>query len=762
MVEVVAFSRIRARWRQDGSRIHPEASGRTRWLVGGAAALVSVALTSPLRAGGTQTIELPTVEVVADGDKPADKLAAGLAGSADTATQGTVLPQQLSSRPTYRAGELLENVPGLIVTQHSGEGKANQYYLRGFNLDHGTDIAISVDDMPVNMPSQGHGQGYADLNFMIPELLSGMKYEKGPYFANLGDFSAAGAVQMDYVNKLDHDMAEVSFGSFGYLRGVTAMSRPVANGNVIAAFEGEHLDGPWTTPDNFRKFNGVLRYAMGTDTSGWTLTGMAYSGKWTATNQIPLMLVNSGQLGRFGTMDPSDGGDMQRYSVGGRYIDTDKDRQIKVSLYAIASRMNLYNDFTFFLADPVNGDQFHQHDDRVVEGGNASYTAYGKLGGFDMENTIGASTRWDQINLGLYNTANRQYLSTNRTDAIGEGNAALYVENKTKWLDKVRTVFGLRGDFFYANDRAYDPLDTVVNGGPYTTPFHNNSLSQGALSPKASLILGPWFDTEFYVSAGQGLHSNDVRASAYPVQAAFTAAGPASGLLTAQYPLLERALGYEIGVRSAAIPHLQTSLAFFRLHEDSEQVFAGDSAQDEPSGPTTRTGVEFANFYTPLPGVILDVDVAYSIARFDHPVYDGTTVAGQDGQTVTCCVGRYINGSPELVVGAGLAVEDFGKIIDGLDKWYGGLQYRFYGSRPLTNDNSVRSPATSILNLRAGYKLTENVKVQIDVDNALNTQAQDVGYYYLSQTSPTATPAPDVHFHAAEPLSVRLSLLGRW
>jgi hypothetical protein len=731
---------------------------RPRVLVFGTAALASAASTTPLRAGGPQTIELPAIEVTAEADKPQQ----GLVGRADTATQGTVLPQQLSAQPTYRAGELLENVPGLVVTQHSGEGKANQYYLRGFNLDHGTDVAISVDDMPVNMPSQGHGQGYADISFMMPELLSGMKYEKGPYFANLGDFAAAGAVQMDYVNKLDHDMASLAFGSFGYMRGFAAMSRPVANGDVLAAVEAEHLDGPWKTPDNYRKFNGVLRYSQGTDTSGWTLTGMGYSGKWTATNQIPSMLVNAGQLNRFGSMDPSDGGDMQRYSVSGRFIDTDKDRQIKSSAYMIASRFNLYNNFTFFLADPVNGDQFHQHDDRVVEGANASYTAFGSLGGFKMENTIGVSTRWDQIHLGLFNTANRRYLSTNRTDTINEGNAALYFENKTQWLEKVRTVLGVRGDFFYAHDRAFDPLDQDINGGPYATAFHNNAISQGMVSPKGSVVFGPWFDTEFYASIGQGLHSNDVRAAAFPVQAAFTPAGPAAGLLTAQYPLLERALGYEVGVRTGAIPHLQSSLALFRLHEQSEQVFAGDSAQDEPSGPTTRTGVEFANFYTPLPGVVADLDVAYSIARFDRVVYDGTTAAGQDGQTVTCCFGRYIPGSPELVIGAGLSIEDFGKVFDGWDKWFGGAQFHYYGPRPLTGDNSVRSPATGILNLRAGYKLTNNVKVQLDIDNALNAKAQDVGYYYLSQTSPAATPAPDVHFHAAEPFSVRLSLLGQW
>ena len=731
------------------------AAARKSALLLGTAAFLGVSGAGPLYAGGEQTIELPTVEVV--GDKPVE----GLVGNSDTATEGTLTPEQIQATPTYREGEILESIPGVITTQHSGEGKANQYYLRGMNLDHGTDMAIFVDDMPVNLPSHGHGQGYSDLNFMIPELLGGVTYEKGPYFANLGDFSATGAAQMSYVNQLDHDLVETSVGSWDYARGLVAASRPVDNGNVLVAAEADHLNGPWVRPDDYRKYNGVIRYSQGTDTSGWTVTGMAYSGVWNATNQVPLDLINSGQLPYFGTMNPTDGGNSQRFSLDGRFIDTNSDRQIKASVYVVHSELDLFNDFTYFLNDPVNGDQFHQHDNRTFEGGDYSYTSFAKVLGLDMANTIGAHVRMDEIDLGLYQTADRMYLSTDRTDSVDEGNAAIYVENKTTWLEKVRTVFGLRADQFWADDQAYDPLDTVANGGPYTSPYHNSAIEQGKINPKGSIILGPWNNTEFYVSAGEGYHSNDVRTVAYPVQVEFTPAGPAAPGTLAQYPLLEKALGYEVGVRSVPVTNWQASLALFQLHLQSEQVFDGDAAMDTPSGPSTRTGVEFANLVTPVSGVILDADVAYTIARFDSPVYDGTTVAGQDDQTVTCCTGRYIQGSPALVIGAGLMIDDFGKIVDGWDKWFGGLRWQYYGPRPLTNDDSVRSPATSIVNLRAGYKLSASWTVQMDIDNLLNARAEDVGYYYLSRVSPTAIPSPEISFHAAEPLSVKLTLIGQ-
>ena len=296
-------------------------------------------------------------------------------------------------------------------------------------------------------------------------------------------------------------------------------------------------------------------------------------------------------------------------------------------------------------------------------------------------------------------------------------------ENRLQWLEKLRTVGGLRGDLFYGKDISSNP----VNSGDSTDT---------KISPKGSLILGPWASTEFYLSGGMGYHSNDVRSTT-------TTVSPTDGSALQTFPLLQRAIGEEIGVRTTIIPHLQTSLALFRLNLSSEQVFSGDAGDTSPSGKSTRQGIEFANFYTPIPGVILDADLAVTQARFHGSVSDGITS------------GKYIAGSPRTVMGVGIALDDFGP-------WFGGLQYRFFGERPLTNDNSVRSSDTNIVNARIGYKLTEAISARLDVDNLFNVKAQDISYYYQSQLKSDPGPINDVHMHPAEPLGVRLSLVARW
>jgi hypothetical protein len=678
-------------------------------------------------AGGVPSIA--TVEVVDSADRPL--------GIADTATEGTVLKEQLDSRPVYRVGELLENTPGLIVSQHSGEGKANQYYLRGFNLDHGTDLAITVDDMPVNMRTHAHGQGYADLNFMIPELASGMQYRKGPYYADEGDFATAGAVHIGYLDRLGHDLAEISGGSFGFGRAFTALSHPIGKDNWLAAVEVTHLDGPWVHPDDYQKVNSVLRYSQGTRDNGWSATAMVYAARWNASNQTPERAIEDGQLPYFGNVDPSDGGFTERYSVSGRLTQTDADSRWKASFYLIASQLDLFNNFTFYLYNPIQGDQFHQHDGRIAEGGKVSYALFGKLFGLDTENTIGGEIRNDDANLGLYQTYHRQHLSTDRIDRMAERSAGLFVENRTQWRDRVRTVVGLREDGFHGSDHADNPL----NGG---------SATEFKAAPKVSLILGPWARTEFYLSAGEGFHSNDVRSATTTVEPTTYNNNVLgiSGLRLQKFPLLESAYGEEVGIRTVLIPHLQTSLALFRLNLASEQVFSGDAGDSAPSGKSTRQGIELANFYTPIPGVIIDADMAVTQARFHGDVSDGIAS------------GKYIAGSPRLVIGCGVAVADMGR-------WSGGLRYRMFGPRALTDDNAVRSSATRIVNLRVGYKINRAISARLDMDNLLNAKAQDISYYYASRLKNermdlVGTGINDVHVHPAEPLGARLSLIARF
>ncbi|MEJ0069398.1 MAG: TonB-dependent receptor plug domain-containing protein [Pseudomonadota bacterium] len=562
----------------------------------------ALALFADMAAAAAQTPQkLP--EVVVTGS-------AGPLGTADTASQGSVSAEQLEQRPFYRVGQLLESVPGLIVTQHSGEGKANQYFLRGFNLDHGTDIAITLDDMPVNMRTHAHGQGYSDLNFMIPDLVSGIQYRKGPYFADEADFATAGAVHIDYVDTLPRDLVSLSAGTLGNYRGFTAASRPWAGGNLLVALEYNHLDGPWVIPDDFNKGNAVVRYSQGSADNGFSLTGMFMKDAFHASNQIPERAVASGLISRYGTIDPSDGGNSERYSLSGKYVETGADGQLKANAYFIGYNLQLFNDFDYALTfpSPIN-DQFLQQDRRQVYGANVSYTGFGQLFGRASDNTIGFQTRTDNIDLELARTTDRVTRFVVRDDHVIESSGGVYVENRTQWYDKVRTIAGLREDLFYGSDAS----SLAANSG---------ATAKGITSPKGSLVFGPWQQTELYLSAGQGFHSNDVRGALTTVDALQTLLnrqqGSSATAVQGKTPLLTKATGYEIGLRSEIVPRLRTEIAFFLLDLDSEATFDGDEAVTTAGRPSERLGVEISGVYRALPWLTFDGSFAVSRARFTN------------------------------------------------------------------------------------------------------------------------------------------------
>ena len=351
-----------------------------------------------------QESHLPEVEVRGPRD--------ATIGSADSASEGAAEREVFQARPKLRPGDIIEAVPGVVATQHSGDGKANQYFLRGFNLDHGTDFSMKVDGMPVNMPTHGHGQGYADLNFLIPELVSGVSYRKGPYFADNSDFALAGSATIDYLSALDAPFAEVTFGSNDYRRLLAAGSRTVQDQTWLGAVELVGNDGPWDVPENLRKANALLRYSQGSPTRGFSITGMAYKSRWNATDQVPERLIASGELPRFGSLNATDGGESQRYSLSGKWFDRSESGQTQVNVYAMAYRFDLFSDFTYFLNNPVNGDQFEQTDRRNVFGAEASHQMPNKLGALDGVLSFGAQWRGDRIGeVGLYNTEARQRLS---------------------------------------------------------------------------------------------------------------------------------------------------------------------------------------------------------------------------------------------------------------------------------------------------------------------------------------------------------------
>ena len=640
-------------------------------------------------------------------------------GEAGTASEGVITQQQLDARTVYRPGELLEAVPGLIVSQHSGEGKANQFYLRGFNLDHGTDLRTTIDGMLVNQRSHSHGQGWTDVNFLIPELASMLDYRKGPFYAAEGDFSTAGAVNVKYANSLDQGIASFGVGQNGYVRTLLADSPKWRDGKVLYALELMHNNGPFTVGDNYRKRNGVLRYSEGSEGNGFNVTLMGYSAKWHATDQIPLRAVQAGTLGRFDSIDQSSGGEASRYSVSGAWRQSTGSSLSQVNAYVVRSRLDLFSNFTYFLDSPANGDQFAQPDRRTTVGINASHSWSANLFGRTAENTMGVQFQNDNINNGLYNSVARQIISTTRSDRIVQRSLGLYFDNTTQWTEKFRSVAGARVDTFSFNVNS----NNLANSG-------NTAASK--VSPKLNLIFGPWNKTEFYASNGLGFHSNDARGTTITQD-------PKTGNAADKVPPLVRSKGLELGVRSELIAGLQSALSVYRLDFDSELIFQGDAGTTRAGRASRRTGFEFSNYYKPYRWLTVDADISFAKARFrnDDPV------------------GNRIPGAVEGVASLALAV-------DGLGPYFGALQMRYFGPRPLLENNSVRSKSTATLNGRIGYKFNPKLKLEFEGFNLTNRKDSAIDYYYSSRLKGEAAAVNDIHFHPIETRSFRLTLVANF
>ena len=666
------------------------------------------ALLSPLVwAGGEQVVE----KVVITG-------AQTTLGVADAASVGTVTQKQLEARTVYRPGELLESVPGLIVSQHSGEGKANQFYLRGFNLDHGTDLRTTVDGMIVNQRSHAHGQGWTDVNFLVPELVNRLEYRKGPYYASEGDFSSAGSVAVKYSDRLAQGIASVAAGQNGFRRVLLADSPEFANGRLLYAIERINNDGPFVNPDSFRKINGVLRYSQGDEGNGFNVTGMAYKAKWNATDQIPQRAIDSGLLrNRFDAIDTTDGGAAHRYSVSGAWRKTDDGSSTQVNAYLIDNKLDLFSNFTYFLDNRIDGDQFAQPDRRRTAGLNASHTRRFAGLGLESENTFGVQLQTDNIFNGLLNTKARQTIGVTRQDHIVESSAGLYAENATKWTPWLRSVAGLRVDGYRFKVKG----DNQLNAGTAT---------DSAVNPKLSLVFGPWAKTEFYVNAGSGFHSNDARGTTIRVD-------PKTGEAADRVTPLVRSKGAEIGLRGNWSPGLQTSLSVYQLDFASELLFVGDAGTTEASRPSRRVGFELANYYKLSNWLTVDADVAFARARF------------RDADPA----GNRIPGAVEGVASLAVAVDNWGP-------WFGAAQLRYFGPRPLIEDNSTRSKSTTSLNARIGYRFSPKMRLELDGFNLTNRKASAIDYFYTSRLPGEASEGVEsIHFHPIESRTFRVSFV---
>lgn len=646
-----------------------------------------------------------------------------LVGETDAATIGTVYAEQFENRPISRTGELLEVVPGLIVTQHSGEGKANQYFLRGYNLDHGTDFAVFVDGLPVNMPSHAHGQGYADNGFMIPELVESIEYRKGPYYAQYGDFSVAGAAEIRYKEKLDQNVIEATGGTFGYGRALGLGSHKMGAGDLVYGAEYVHYDGPYDLGQHYNKGNLVLRYSEHYAGGGYHLAATGYSTRNLSPDQIPQRAVDQGLVGRLGFIDGTDGGYSHRINFAGGFDQKVGPGVLSFAAYAFRYRLELFSNFTYLLDDPVNGDQFNQSDKRNVYGGQASYKVSHQFMGLDLHNEIGVQTRYDDIDdVGLYLTRERERLNTTTVSDVKEWAGALYAQSAARLTPWARLTLGAR----------FDSIDfDVVNNNAANTGVASETL----FSPKAALIFGPFEKTEFFINVGHGFHSNDARGATQTFD-------PRSGDAVDPVTPLAPARGIDLGIRTALIPKVQVAASVFRLRSASELIYVGDAGTTEPFGATERYGGELAIYARPIKHLVVDADLAYTQARFQDQQMDEAGKA----------IGRHV---PQAVQG----VAALGVSYDSPQGWDAALRVRYFGKRPLNESATVYSQATSIVNVGAGYHLSKQLKVSGQITNLFNSKDHDIDYLYRSRLAgEDAEGLEDVHFHPIEPINVRITL----
>ncbi len=643
-----------------------------------------------------------------------------LIGESASASEGLVSQIDLEYRPLPRTGELLEVVPGLIVTQHSGTGKANQYFLRGFNLDHGTDFATFVDGMPINMVTHAHGQGYSDLNFLIPELIQTVSYSKGSYYAAVGDFSSAGAAFFSTSDQLDTGIARVVVGEFDYYRGLVAESFQLTeNAIFLAAFDATFYSGPWDIDEDLNQYKGLLKYAVQDDELRYEITFMGYDSEWNSADQIPERAVNSGLISRLGSLDNTVGGETYRYSISSNAVLDTPDSRTALNLYAIAYKLNLWSNFQYFLNDEDNGDQFEQADDRIVYGGDLTYTLNNKaIFEVPSRHTVGIQTRFDVIDeVGLYNTVARARRSTVREDTVDQFSVGIFYEGEFFITDTFRAILGLRNDYYMFDVNS----DLAANSG---------DEQDYLLSPKASLIYALDEQLELYLSGGFGFHSNDARGTTITID-------PVSGGLADGVDPLVRSRGAEIGARFTWNDKLNSSIALWWLELDSELLYVGDAGTTEPSISSERYGVEIANYFRPFKWLTLDLDLAFTESELEN--------------------GDEIPGALSTVISNGVtAVSEMGL--------FASIRGRYFGPRYLVEDGSAESGSSLLFNLRTGYNVNEQLRIELDVLNLFDSNDDDITYFYESRIS-SAEPAggvADRHFHPVEPRSLRTAITYRF
>jgi len=593
------------------------------------------------------------------------------------ASAQVVRDQDLRLRPITRPADILRVAPGLVVMQHAGGGKANQYFLRGFDIDHGTDLALSVDGVPVNLPSHGHGQGFADLHWLIVELVDRVEIRKGPYDVRDGDFATAGAVNLVTRRDLDHARLQYTIGRYGEQRGLFAASPRWDGGSMLLAGEVRTWDGPFESAENAERFSAFTKLTLDlAPATRLDLVGTAYGTTWNASGQLPARAVDAGLVGRFGSFDPTEGGSTQRFSLAATMTHAvDRDERVEARAYIVKNSFQLFSNFTFFLEDEVNGDQIEQVDDRAYLGLAASWQRRDRVGGVRLTHTLGLDTRLDLVDNGLYAAKARERLATKVSDEIREAAIGFYAEESariTRWL---QIVAGTRVDMLHFDVEG-------ATGGARSAIF---------ASPKLTTVFSPLPELDVFLNFGMGFHSNDAR-----------------GVVQGGSPYA-RATGGEIGVRAVPVYGLSLAVAGYALHLDSELVWVGDAGTTEASGETLRLGVEAEARIRPLDWLYLDVDVTWNRGRFvDEP-------EGAD----------LIPLAPELTLSTGVSVEH-------PSGFYGRVGLRHIADRPATEDGALTAEGYAILDAAIGYK-ADWYELRLEAENLTNAAYREAQFATTSR-----------------------------
>lgn len=621
----------------------------------------------------------------------------------------TIARLDLNVTPVNSSQEVLRKVPGLFIGQHAGGGKAEQIFLRGFDVDHGTDVAIGVDGMPVNMVSHAHGQGYSDLHFVIPETVNKIDFGKGAYYASEGDFNTAGYVNFKTKDYIDESSVSLSLGQFNTLRtvGLFDLLENTKNQNAYMAMEYIATDGPFDSPQNFNRLNLFGKYVMySPENDKVTLTASHFTSRWDASGQIPQREVDNGNITRFGAIDDTEGGETSRTNLNVTYDKYITDNTtLKANAYYSKYAFELYSNFTFFLEDPVNGDQIKQKEDRQIFGANVALNYSTFLGSTELNLTSGFGLRHDIVDgVELSRTLNRSTTLENiQLGDINQTNIDAFVKADFEF-GKFKLAPALRLDYF--KFMYYDALQTN---------YETQSETKAIVSPKLNFYYNAQDNLQLYLKSGLGFHSNDARVV----------------VANNGKDILPRSYGADLGTIWKPFPKLVVNSALWYLFLEQEFVYVGDAGIVEPSGKTRRYGLDLGLRYQINDWLFLDSDATYTHARsIDEP-------EGED----------YIPLAPDFTFTGGLSIDD-------LNGFSGGLRFRYLNDRPANEDNSIVAEGYTVADFNLNYRM-KNVTLGVMVENLFDVDWNETQFATESRLQNEAESVEEIHFTPGTPFFIK-------